>query len=262
MTEHNIAKIKHILLDMDGVLWRDNQPIVNLPAIFSKIARRDWHVALVTNNATRTIDQYVQKLHGFGVELPASQIINSAQAAGNYLKKRYPSGGNVFVVGEDALVQSLLEYGFTHGEDHALAVVVALDRDLTYEKLSQATLLIRSGVPFIATNPDRTFPTPQGLVPGTGSILAALEAATETVPVIVGKPAPQMYWFAMERISAKPETTLVVGDRLETDIVGAQELGCLTALVLSGVTPPEKAYSWQPKPHWISPDLSSLLDEI
>jgi len=105
-----------------------------------------------------------------------------------------------------------------------------MDRQVTYNKLKQATLLIRSGLPFIGTNPDRTFPTPQGLVPGSGAILAALEAATDQTPLILGKPSPEMYQVAMERMSVRPENTLVIGDRLETDIVGAQRLGCLTAL--------------------------------
>ena len=199
-------------------------------------------------------------MHGFGVNIQPEQIINSALAVANYLSERYPQGGNVFVIGESALSDTLLQQGFVNSPDNALAVVVAMDRNLTYHKLAQATLLIRSGVPFIGTNPDRTFPTPAGLVPGTGATLAALEAASETSPIIVGKPAPEMYRFAMQRLSATPDSTLVVGDRLETDIVGAQKIGCRTALVLSGVTSAKKAQSWQPAPDLIAPDLATLLD--
>jgi 4-nitrophenyl phosphatase len=256
------STIKTIILDMDGVLWRDDVQIGDLPAIFAEIDRRCWQLSLATNNATRTIDQYVDKLLKFGVRVHPNQIINSAQAAANYLKQRFPQGGNVYVVGESALSNTLLNHGYTNSTIDALAVVVGMDRQLVYEKLRQATLLLRGGAIFVATNPDRTFPTPAGLVPGTGAILAALEAASEIQPIIVGKPAPEMYQLAMQRMNATPESTLVVGDRLETDIAGAQKIGCRTALVLSGVTSMQKAQDWKPALDWLAPDLSSLIDML
>ena len=259
MIEEKGINIKAIILDMDGVLWRDNEPIGDLPEIFDEIGKRGWQVALATNNATRTIDQYVEKLRNFGVQARANQIINSAQAAAIYLKKLYPKGGSVFCVGESALSDTLLDEGFNISTENVIAVVVAMDRQLTYEKLLQATLLIRSGAKFIATNPDRTFPTPAGLVPGTGATLAALEASSEVKPVVVGKPAPEMYQIAMQRMGTLPENTLVVGDRLETDIAGAQEIGCRSALVLSGVTSLQKAKAWNPALDWLANDLTSLL---
>ena len=136
-------------------------------------------------------------------------------------------------------------------------MVVALDRGINYEKLRQATLWIRAGVPFIGTNPDRTFPTPQGQVPGAGSILATIEAATDVAPLVIGKPNPAMYQFALERMGLLPEEVLVVGDRLETDIAGAQNLGSPCALVLSGVTDEEKAWQWDP-----APDLTNVIQEL
>jgi 4-nitrophenyl phosphatase len=143
-----------------------------------------------------------------------------------------------------------------------LAVIVGMDRQITYDKLRRATMLIRSGVPFIGTNPDKTFPTPEGLVPGTGALIAALEAATSIQPIIVGKPSPEMYLVAMERMGSSPATTVVVGDRLETDIAGGQQLGCKTGLVLSGVTNIKAAQSWVPSPDWIEPDLTALLARL
>lgn len=262
MTEKKSKSVKAIILDMDGVLWRDNEPIGNLPEIFSEIGMRGWQVSLATNNATRTINQYVEKLANFGVEVQENQIINSAQAAAIYLKKFFPQGGNVYCVGESALSNTILNEGFNISTKNVVAVVVAMDRKLTYEKLVQATLLIRSGAKFIATNPDRTFPTPVGLVPGTGATLAALEAASEIKPVVVGKPAPEMYQIAMQRMGILPENTLVVGDRLETDIAGAQEIGCRSALVLSGVTSLQKAQAWKPALDWLATDLTSLLAQL
>jgi 4-nitrophenyl phosphatase len=244
---------------MDGVLWRDEQPIGDLKTVFKNIRNRGWEVMLATNNATRTVDQYVTKLKSFGVTLSNNNIVNSGQVVAHYLKEQYPAGGHVFVVGEDALISELGRKGFSHSAENPLAVVVALDRHLTYNKLKEATLLIRGGLPFIATNPDRTLPSPEGLVPGTGSILAALEASSESKPLIVGKPAPTMYEVAMDRIQVRPQDTLVVGDRLETDIAGAQGIGCHTALVLSGVSTEEAARHWEPQPDWIAKDLDSLI---
>lgn len=260
MTKTESKNIKSIILDMDGVLWRDNEPIGDLPEIFADIKHRGWQVTLATNNATRTVDQYIEKLSHFGVQLQTDQIINSAQAATIYLKNLLPSRGNVYCIGESALSSTLIEEGFKISTDDAVAVVVGMDRQLTYKKLLIATLLIRSGAKFIATNPDRTFPTPAGLVPGTGATLAALEAASEVQPIIVGKPAPEMYHIAIQRMGTLPESTLVVGDRLETDIAGAQKLGCRSALVLSGVTSIQKAQAWKPDLDWLAKDLSSLLE--
>ena len=123
-------------------------------------------------------------------------------------------------------------------------------------------MLIRSGVPFIGTNPDRTFPTPEGQVPGAGSILATIEAATDTTPLVIGKPNPAMYQYALDRLGTTPQETLVVGDRLETDIAGAQELGCPSALVLSGVTSEEDAWAWNPPPEIISDNLTNVIREL
>jgi 4-nitrophenyl phosphatase len=263
---------KALILDMDGVLWRENQPIGDLPQIFGRIQENYWKVCLATNNATLSAEQYLEKLASFGVILTIEQIVNSAQAAAHYLSKKHPEGGHVYVIGENGLIEALTDGGFicvelTPEEANAkygqiLAVVAGMDRMLTYHKLTVATRLIRSGVEFIATNPDRTFPTPIGLVPGAGAILAAIEAATDVRPLICGKPSPEMYRFALERMGVEPQNTIVVGDRLETDIAGGQALGCLTALVLSGVTSPETAHSWTPAPDWIIPDLDTLLKQI
>ena len=258
----NNRTIKALILDMDGVLWRESQTIGDLPAIFSRIQLCGLKVSLATNNSTLSVGQYLQKFHSFGVTLTPEQIVNSSMAVVHYLSKRYPNGGDVHIIGEDGLIQTLAKSGFQQGEGVILAVIVSMDRQLTYEKLRRAALLIRSGVPFIGTNPDKTFPTPEGLAPGAGAILAAIEAATSVAPVIVGKPSPEMYIVAMERMGATPETTLVVGDRLETDIAGGQQLGCQTGLVLSGVTSPDAARSWVPAPDWIEPDLTALLDRL
>lgn len=257
-----LPTIQAVILDMDGVLWRGDQPLGDLPDIFATLGERGYRVVLATNNATLTIEDYLNKIRRFGVELEPWQIVNSSQAVGHYLKQRFPSGGKLNIVGESGLIDTLAGYGFTHDDKDVIAVVAGMDRQLTYNKLRTATLLIRSGALFIGTNPDRTFPVPEGLVPGSGAILAALEAATDISPNIIGKPAPEMYRVALERLEAPAGQTLVVGDRLETDIAGAQTLGCQTALVLSGVTKEDAARAWQPAPDWIVADLTTLVRQL
>ncbi len=156
--------------------------------------------------------------------------------AAHYLQRRYPTGGPVFAVGETGMIDTLAKFGFYQDNQDVLAVVAGLDRQVTYDKLARATILIRSGAMFIGTNADRTLPMPEGLLPGAGAILAALETATDVQPVVVGKPEPEIYLFALERLKTSPAETLIVGDRLDTDITGAQKIGCHTALLLSGVS--------------------------
>jgi 4-nitrophenyl phosphatase len=255
--------IAALILDMDGVLWRGMQPIGDLPAAFNRIEQLGLSVVLATNNATMSLEQYLEKLCGFGVSLAPWQIVNSSQTVAHHLQQLHPEGGPVFIVGESGMVLELAKEGFypSTGES-PLAVTVGLDRELNYEKLSLACSYIRSGVPFIGSNPDPTYPSPQGLIPGAGAVLAFIEAASGVPPTIVGKPSPEMYRLAMERMQITPEKTLVVGDRLTTDIAGAQAIGCLAALVLSGVTTQDAALQWQPPLDWIATDLTALLEKL
>ncbi|WP_322807183.1 HAD-IIA family hydrolase [Thermanaerothrix sp.] len=260
MIQTLIPPVRALILDMDGVLWRGDQPIGNLPAIFETIQAQGLRVALATNNATRTAEQYAQKLLRFGVTFDPQFIVTSADATAYYLHQQFPQGGPIYLIGEEGLRQALAQYGFHPVEDgQVLAVVAGLDRQLTYEKLRRATLLIRQGIPFIGTNPDRTYPSPEGLVPGAGTVLAALEAASDVRPIIIGKPFPTLFRVALERLNSHPQETLVVGDRLDTDILGAQQAGLRAALVLSGVTTTEEARHWSPPPNLIAPTLAHLL---
>ena len=256
------AQIKALILDMDGVIWRGSQPLGNLPAIFDQINSMHFKVLLATNNSTQTIDQFLKKLQGFGVSLQRWQVINSSEASAEILKEKYPQGGPAYILGEEGLCLAMQAAGFHHDPKAAQFVIAGMDRNLTYEKLSQASLLIRSGVPFYGTNPDRTLPTPRGLEPGAGSILAAIEAATDVHPLVLGKPQPDIYQVALKRLGTSPAETLVVGDRLETDIVGAQKLGCRCGLVLSGATDEIQASRWQPAPDIIAPNLERILEML
>ena len=259
MDIHTLKNIKALVLDMDGVLWRENEPIGDLPGAFSRFEKAGLKVILATNNATKNQKMYIEKLAGMGVHVSKDQVINSAMGVTYLLKKRFPQAGPVYVIGEIGLISALEEAGFTITDQNPLAVVAGVDRQITFDKLKRATLLIRQGVPFYGTNPDKTFPTPEGLIPGAGAILASLVAATDVEPIIAGKPSPTLYEFALDKLGTLPSETLAVGDRIETDIIGGQRAGLKTALVLSGVTTRVEGEAWQPKIDLILPELGDLL---
>ncbi|MFU8825900.1 MAG: HAD-IIA family hydrolase [Brevefilum sp.] len=262
MISNYLQDIKGLVIDMDGVLWHDSVPLGDLPAIFDQIQASGLKVILATNNATRTIDEYHQKLGSFGVELEDWQVINSAQAAGIFLQEQYPNDAKVFVVGQPSLKKTLADLGFTIAADDDMSaevVVASLDFSVTYEKLKHASLLIQAGCDFVGTNPDVTLPTPLGFIPGAGTIIGALEIASGKSAKIVGKPAPVLYEVALKRLELAPEETLAIGDRLETDIAGAQAAGIHTALVLSGASTRAQAEAFQPPPEIITQNLTELI---
>lgn len=251
--------IQSLILDMDGVLWRGKEPLLDLPAFFARAAARGLRVVLATNNATRDAESSLQTLRDFGVELEPWQIITSGMAVTYQLQRRFPQGGAVYVVGETGLVNALSAGGFFPAEENVLAVVVGLDRNLTYDKIRKANAFIRNGVPFYGTNPDTTFPGPDGILPGAGTVLAAISTASEVTPIIAGKPHPIIFEFALHQLGTRREETLVIGDRLDTDILGGQKAGCRTALVLSGISTAAEAAAWQPQPDLIAANLDAIL---
>jgi 4-nitrophenyl phosphatase len=264
MTGFQTSHIKALILDMDGVLWKEYHPLVDLPAAFEIIRDQGWRVQLASNNSTRTPVHYLEKIAGFGVDLQPWQVVNSSLVTAAYLKDKHPEGGPVHIVGEEGLHQALSEAGFwpDPSNNAPLAVAAGMDRELTYEKIERAARLIRQGKPFLGTNPDKTFPTPRGLAPGAGVVLAALEAASGTPPQIMGKPASPMFQLALQNLGTTPQETLMVGDRVETDILGAREAGIHTALVLTGVTSEYDARQANPAPDLVAPDLMDVLDRL
>jgi 4-nitrophenyl phosphatase len=258
------SDIKGLVIDLDGVLWRGEKPIVNIPQVFKKISDLKIKAILVTNNSTLTQQQFKEKLFRLGAELDPDQIFNSSLATALYLKKHFPVGAKVFAVGEAGLIDSIKEAGFLVNEsnEEAQAVVAGIDYSFNYSKLNIAMRLIRKGALFVGTNPDHTFPSPEGLNPGAGSILAAIQTASDTNPIIIGKPSPVLFQMAIEHHHLQPENVMMVGDRLDTDILGGQRAGLYTALVLSGVTVREEAEKWEPQPDIIVPNLEVLLDVL
>jgi len=254
----DFGSIRAVVLDMDGVLWRGGLPLPGVEAFFAFLQARAIPYALATNNSTATVEAYMSRLAQAGVPAGPAQIITSAVATAEYLSRRYPAETPLYVVGETGLHQALAEKGFPFDPHTARVVVAGLDRPLPYDKIRIAAERIRAGADFVGTNPDRTFPMPEGLVPGAGTVLAAITAATDVPPVVIGKPEPGMFEVAVERLGTTPETTLMIGDRLDTDILGAQRAGLRAALVLTGITTAEEAQAESIRADAVFDDLRAL----
>jgi HAD superfamily hydrolase (TIGR01457 family) len=253
------SPIQALILDMDGVLYRSNEPIGDLPAIFRRIDELGLKVMYATNNTFRTPAQYIDRLAGFGVKSEEWQFITAPLATARTLAQRWPEGGPIHMLGEVGLRKVMEDKGFYHADEDVLAVVSGLDKNFTYDMFVKAIRLIAKGAPFVGTNPDLTFPTPDGPAIGTGGQLAMLEACSGVKPEIIGKPYPAMMEMALERLGMQPEEALVVGDRLNTDVAAGQAAGCPTALVLTGIATREEAENWHPRPDIIAEDLASII---
>ena len=253
--------IKGAILDMDGVLWKGDQLLCDLQLLFKRFDENKIDVILATNNGLRTVEQYIQKFSNNNVPINTSQVITSAIATAVLVKNAFPNGGPIYIMGEQALFSTLQEYGFFHSNENPQAVVAGLTTKFDYEMLKNASLTIQKGLPFYFTNPDPTFPSPEGNIPGAGTVLAALETASGVKAILAGKPLPFSFQVAMDRLGTKPEETIVIGDRLSTDIKGGQNAGCKTALVLSGVSTINDYNDWHPKPDLLLNNIMDFFDD-
>jgi 4-nitrophenyl phosphatase len=253
-----LCSLQHLIIDMDGVLYRGDEAISGSVDLIDFMRGQGIDFVLATNNATRTPQQFVDKLAGMGVEVHPDEVLTSALATAGYLTGIAPSGTRVFVVGMDGLRTALGEAGFVLVEEGAEFVVVGMDFTACYERLAQATFQIRAGAAFIGTNPDRTFPSERGIMPGAGSLLAFLEAATGVRPKVIGKPEAAMVEQALARMRARAATTAMLGDRLETDILAGQRAGMRTILVLSGVTDRALLAASEIQPDLVFKDVAHL----
>lgn len=254
-----LRSIRAVISDMDGVLWRGASPLPGLGAFFAFLEESGLDYMLVTNNANQSVAHYVGKLARLGVTTAPEHVLNSAEATGDYLLQHVAPGARLYVVGGPGLREALFSRGFvlTDG-DAADYVVVGWNPKFTWEDMARATLLIRQGAGFVGTNPDRSFPMENGLVPGAGAQLALLTAATDVNPLVIGKPEPVLYQQSMLRMRATPETTLVIGDRLDTDILGGLRLGMPTAMVLSGINSWADVHGSPIHPDLVFDDLATL----
>jgi 4-nitrophenyl phosphatase len=266
------TNIRALIIDMDGVLWHGNQPQPGLTEFFQTLRELQIPFILATNNARLTPGQYVAKLARMGVTVALGEILTSAMATALYLAERNdPASTRIFVIGESGAKEALIERGFTltglyeinnRGQDTpnrgADIVVCGMDQEISWDKLATATLNIRAGAAFVGTNGDTTLPTERGVTHGNGAILAALQAATGITPLTIGKPEPIMYRQAIALLGVDPSGTVAIGDRLDTDILGAVRAGIRSLMVLTGVSSEEDFNSADYRPTWVMPDIAAV----
>lgn len=261
--EQKIHPFSNLILDMDGVLWHGNTPVPGIIEFFDALRILQIKFVLATNNATKVSDDYARRLASYGVDVSPSSILTSSETTASYLKQRSFAGAKVYVVGEEGLATAIRNQGFhlieTEGfvsaEIRADFVVAGMTHHVCYKQLASASYLINQGAAFIGTNPDVTFPTEIGPLPGAGSILAFLETATGVKPVVVGKPNRIIFDEALRRLEGSSDDTVMVGDRLNTDIAGGHAASLRTVLLLSGISKMADVANSMVQPDWIFSDI-------
>ncbi|GIL28749.1 HAD-IIA family hydrolase [Actinocatenispora comari] len=252
-----------VLLDLDGVVYLGDEVV---PAAVESLRQvRDLGVAVqfVTNNARRTAGEVAERLRKLGVDAAGDEVVTSAQGAAGLLAQRYPAGSAVLVVGSSALVGEVRGAGLVPtdtADERPVAVVQGYAPETGWRQLAEAAVAIRNGADWIATNLDATLPSERGPLPGNGSLVAAVAAALDRPPdLVVGKPEPALFELAVRRSAAR--RPLVVGDRLDTDIEGANRAGLPSLAVLTGVTTPAELIAAPPavRPSYLAADLSGLV---
>jgi len=259
-----VRKLRHVravLFDMDGVIYVGDRPLPGVQAMLDYLDSTGRRWLCITNNASNTSQMFADKLAKMAIQAQPVNILGSAEATAAWLGEQVPAKGKVIMLGMEGLRTALLNEGFTlvTDPDEAEFAVAGINFHLTYEDVANIALAIRKGARFVGTNIDPTYPAERGQIPGTGSIIAMLKAATDVEPEIVGKPYPGMYELAMHRLNAEPATTLMVGDRYETDIAGATKLGLVTAGVLTGISSQADFEAGTPPPDLILAGMEALL---
>lgn len=257
------SKIKALFLDLDGVVWHGTSPIGDLGAIFTQIEALGILPLVGTNNATLTPEDYVAKFAKLNVTtIRPEYIFSPAIGAVDIFREIYPKDVRVHVLGSDALRAYLRREGITLVDTDADVVLASLDKQLTYDKVAIAQRQVLNGAKFYATNRDHILFSEEGIKPGGGVIVAALETCTGVAPTVIGKPEPTLIHAAMKRFGLSEDEVLVVGDRYDTDILGGLNAGCPTVLVLTGVDNPDTIAAYDQQPDWICADLSSAVQKL
>jgi NagD protein len=253
------TEIESWLTDMDGVLVHENQALPGAQELIQQWRAAGTPFLVLTNNSIFTPRDLSARLRASGLEVPEESIWTSALATADFCHSQMP-GGSAFVIGEAGLTTALHEAGFIMTETDPDYVVVGETRNYSFEAITKAIRLIGNGARFIATNPDATGPSGEGPLPATGAISALITKATGREPYVVGKPNPMMFRSAMNRIGAHSETTGMIGDRMDTDIVAGIEAGLHTVLVLTGISDPAEIAKYPFRPSEILNGVHELLD--
>lgn len=265
-----MARVSTWIFDLDGVIWRGESPIAGAAASVEGLRALGKRPLFATNNSTRAPQYFAQRLQAMGIHAKPEDVVTSATATAFYVREHLP-GARVFVVGEDGVQTLLREAGAqvitienAGNVERVDCVVAGIDRKFDYQKLRLAQGFILNGAKFLATNRDATFPVEGGVVPGAGSIVAAIECAAGRAPLSMGKPEPAMLLGILERFALRPDEAAIVGDRLDTDIACGARAGIGTVFVGTGVNSLEEAHraTGEQKADLLFPDLTALLETL
>ena len=252
MVDHNLLQCKKLFLfDLDGTLYLGDRLFPSVRELLSAIRARGGQYRFLTNNSSRSVAAYVKKLTRLGVATEAADFLTSVDALIHYLREHGGEDRRYYVCGTESMKSQLRAAGFTVAErrEDANALLMGFDTELTFQKLEDACILLGQGIPYLATNPDWVCPTAYGFVP-----------ATSRRPIGIGKPEPRMPQLAMLEASVSAQETLLVGDRIYTDIASGANAGIDTLLVLSGETKEEDLPTADPQPTFVLPDVAALLN--
>ncbi len=261
--------VRTFVFDLDGVVYRGNQPLPSAVDTIESLRRFGHQVYFFTNNSSRTRADYLEKLTGMGLTTDIDHIMTASYATALYLAEQGAAGKSCFMIGREGVREALESVGVRLIADPEVEqpdyVVVGIDHEFTFTKLVKAQQAIFGGAKFIGTNPDLTFPGEDGYVtPGNGALLAAVHAATGVAPMVIGKPEIPAMLKILELAHSTPEQTVVVGDRLDTDILAGNRLGARTVLVLTGIATEEDVRLAPPemKPDIIVNTLPEMMDRL
>lgn len=260
-----VQKIKLYLFDMDGTLYLGDRLYDFTIELLDMIKKTGGTYLFMTNNSSKSVNAYVNKLEKFGIYATKDDFMTSSQATAYYLHK-YHEGKKLYVCGTESLKEELRLEGFsvTSNLDEVECIVMGFDTELTFQKLHDVSylLLTQPDLPYIATNPDLVCPTEFGSVPDCGSVCIGIKNATGKEPIVIGKPSPLMPQLAMDKLGICQEEACVVGDRIYTDIKSSLNAGITGILVMSGETTPEILAASEDKPHLVLSDAGEILKAL
>lgn len=269
------SPLRLVIFDLDGVIYRGHEPLPGAVELVNRLHAAGTLVRFATNNSMASRAAYVERLGVMGIRAAADEIVTSTSATIEYLARHEPSVHSVLAVGEAGMVEELEAAGYevtpaaaavpTRYEGAPLAsrydaVIAGLDRSFDYACLAASASAIRSGARFVATNVDARYPTPVGFLPGAGSIVAAIAAASGAQPLVIGKPEPAMFQAIVEAAGVPPDHAAVVGDNPDADVVASRRAGIFSILVLTGVADSEvvPALDGEQRPDLVLPDANAL----
>ncbi|MHC4872486.1 MAG: HAD-IIA family hydrolase [Planctomycetota bacterium] len=255
----NIKEMSGFICDMDGVIYHGNQLLPDAGKFVEWLVDSEKKFLFLTNSSERSPRELSEKLKRMGLDVNEEHFYTSAMATANFLASQRP-GGSCFVIGEPGLTNALYDAGFSLNDISPDYVVVGETATYNYDRIKQAALLVRAGARLIGTNPDLTGPTESGIVPATGALIAPIELASGRKAYFTGKPNPIMMRSALQKIECRREDTVIVGDRMDTDIIAGIEAGLTTALVLTGVTDKADLETFPYRPNNVFESVGEIID--